>query len=30
MAVTDADVQTIAREIFQNQKPAIAEIGPLE
>lgn len=30
MAVTDADVQTIAREIFQNQKPAVAEIGPLE
>ncbi|MEX1113709.1 MAG: pitrilysin family protein [Akkermansiaceae bacterium] len=30
LAVTDADVQTIAREIFQDQKPAIAEIGPLE
>jgi len=30
LAVTDADVQTIAREVFANQKPAIAEIGPLE
>ena len=30
LAVTDADVQTIAREVFQNQKPAIAEIGALE
>ena len=30
LAVTDADVQAIAREIFLNQKPAIAEIGPLE
>jgi predicted Zn-dependent peptidase len=30
LAVTDADVQTIAREIFQDQKPAIAAIGPLE
>jgi hypothetical protein len=27
MAVTDADVQAIAREIFLNQKPAMAEIG---
>jgi len=27
MAVTDADVQAIARGIFLNQKPAIAEIG---
>ncbi|MEO7100751.1 MAG: pitrilysin family protein [Luteolibacter sp.] len=27
LAVTDADVQTIAREVFHNQKPAIAEIG---
>jgi predicted Zn-dependent peptidase len=30
LAVTDADVQSIARAIFENQKPAIAEIGPLE
>ena len=29
LAVTDADVQSIAREIFLNRKPAIAEIGPL-
>ncbi len=29
LAVTDADVQAIAREVFDNQKPAIAEIGPL-
>ena len=27
MGVTDADVQAIAREVFLNQKPAIAEIG---
>ncbi len=27
MAVTDADVQAIAREIFHNKKPAMAEIG---
>ena len=30
LAVTDADVQTIAREVFHNQKPAIAEIGGVE
>jgi predicted Zn-dependent peptidase len=30
MAVTDADVQAIAREVFLNQKPAIAEIGGTE
>ena len=29
LAVTDADVQAIAREVFLDQKPAIAEIGPL-
>lgn len=29
LAVTDADIQSVAREIFINQKPAIAEIGPL-
>jgi predicted Zn-dependent peptidase len=29
LAVTDAEVQAIAREVFQNKKPAIAEIGPL-
>lgn len=29
LAVTDADIQSIAREIFINRKPAIAEIGPL-
>ena len=29
ISVTDSDVQSIAREIFLNQKPAIAEIGPL-
>jgi predicted Zn-dependent peptidase len=28
LAVTDADVQAIAREVFQDQKPAVAEIGP--
>jgi predicted Zn-dependent peptidase len=28
LAVTAADVQDIAREIFLNQSPAIAEIGP--
>ena len=27
MAVTDADVQAVAREVFQDRKPAIAEIG---
>ena len=27
MAVTDAEVQAIAREVFQGQKPAMAEIG---
>ncbi len=27
MAVTDAEVQAIAREVFLNQKPSIAEIG---
>jgi predicted Zn-dependent peptidase len=27
MAVTDAEVQAIAREIFLNQQPAMAEIG---
>ena len=27
MAVTDADVQAVAREVFHNQKPAVAEIG---
>ncbi len=30
LAVTDADVQAIAREVFKNQKPAIAEIGGVE
>jgi predicted Zn-dependent peptidase len=30
MAVTDADVQAVAREVFLNQKPAIAEIGAAE
>jgi len=30
LAVTDADVQAIAREVFHNQKPAIAEIGGVE
>jgi predicted Zn-dependent peptidase len=30
LAVTAADVQAIAREIFLNQTPATAEIGPLE
>jgi predicted Zn-dependent peptidase len=29
LAVTDADIQSIAGEVFLNQKPAIAEIGPL-
>ncbi|MBC8127429.1 MAG: insulinase family protein [Gloeobacteraceae cyanobacterium ES-bin-144] len=29
LAVTDRDVQEIAREVFLNQYPAIAEIGPL-
>jgi predicted Zn-dependent peptidase len=29
LAVTDADVQAIAREVFHDQKPAIAEIGGL-
>ncbi|MDP3852065.1 MAG: pitrilysin family protein [Luteolibacter sp.] len=29
LAVTGAEVQSIARGIFQNQQPAIAEIGPL-
>ena len=28
LAVTDADILSVAREIFINQKPAIAEIGP--
>jgi len=27
MAVTDADVQAVAREVFLNQKPSMAEIG---
>ena len=30
MAVTDADVQSIAREIFLGREPAMAEIGGLE
>ncbi len=30
LAVTDADVQAIAREVFHEQKPAIAEIGGVE
>ncbi len=30
MAVTDADVQVIAREVFANQTPAMAEIGSAE
>ena len=30
LAVTAADVQAIAREVFLNHAPAIAEIGPLE
>ena len=30
LAVTDADVQAIAREVFAHQKPAVAEIGPLD
>ncbi len=29
LAVTDANIQNIAHKIFINQKPAIAEIGPL-
>ena len=29
LAVTDSDVQTIAREIFHNRTPAMAEIRPL-
>lgn len=29
LAVTDAEVQSIARQVFLDQKPAIAEIGPL-
>ena len=29
LAVTDAEVQAIARQVFLNQKPAIAEIGPI-
>jgi predicted Zn-dependent peptidase len=28
LAVTDADIRAIAREIFDNQTPAVAEIGP--
>jgi predicted Zn-dependent peptidase len=28
LAVTDADIQAVAREVFLNQEPAIAEIGP--
>ena len=30
LAVTDADVQAIAREVFLDQKPALAEIGAAE
>ncbi|MEI8038728.1 MAG: pitrilysin family protein [Verrucomicrobiota bacterium] len=30
LAVTAADVQAVAREVFLNHAPAIAEIGPLE
>jgi actin-like ATPase involved in cell morphogenesis len=30
MAVTDADVQAIAREVFIGREPAMAEIGGLE
>jgi hypothetical protein len=30
MAVTDADVQAIAREIFHGREPAMAEIGGVE
>ena len=30
LAVTDADVQAIAREVFHDQKPALAEIGAVE
>jgi predicted Zn-dependent peptidase len=30
LAVTDAEVQSIAKEVFANQKPAVAEIGPLD
>jgi predicted Zn-dependent peptidase len=29
LAVTNADIQTIAREIFDHQTPAVAEIGPI-
>ena len=29
LAVTDTDIQAIASEVFLNQKPAIAEIGPI-
>ena len=28
LAVTDTDVQAIAREVFHDHPPAIAEIGP--
>jgi predicted Zn-dependent peptidase len=30
LAVTEEDVQAIAREVFHHQNPAIAEIGPLD
>lgn len=30
LAVTDAEVQAIAKEVFAHQKPAVAEIGPLD
>jgi hypothetical protein len=28
LSVTDADIRNIACEVFDNQTPAVAEIGP--